>query len=180
MALSMYQNTRCLLPFVNGIATARKPVGISLTTFRNLSSFLKKRRPSRLPIYLSALGVAVGFGILATYSPTKSMEYSVVNKVIPCVKAIVPEDENDDEIDETNLKKRNKLSAQFNFIADAVESATPAVVYIQVCILSALLILEIMASNQINSNQIKFRYENLIGLEPACCMYSFICAQGSS
>ena len=50
-------------------------------------------------------------------------------KLIPCVNAIEAEEDNCDDLE----GKAKKRSAQFNFIADAVESAAPAVVYIQVC-----------------------------------------------
>ena len=50
-------------------------------------------------------------------------------KLVPCVNAIEAEEDDCNDFE----GKAKKRSAQFNFIADAVESAAPAVVYIQVC-----------------------------------------------
>lgn len=73
-------------------------------------------------------GSSIGFAL--TFGSTWMMARERANfKLIPCVNAIVAEEDDYNDFE----GKAKKRSMQFNFIADAVESAAPAVVYIQVC-----------------------------------------------
>ena len=85
----------------------------------NHSQFWRRRRA----IAGLSVGFALTFGSLWMMAGERAQF-----KLVPCVKAIEAEEDDCDDFEE----KAKKRSAQFNFIADAVESAAPAVVYIQV------------------------------------------------
>ena len=80
-----------------------------------------------------------GFGALLGFSAATNMDRGEVSrcvqdlKIIRCANAAEASDEDEDDFEEKRKITKKKRSAQFNFIADAIESATPAVVYIEVC-----------------------------------------------
>ncbi len=104
-------------------------------------SFVNNRpRPTTLKsagfriVVMSVGAIALGFSILDLSSEEAKLTKL---KMIQCVNALNSDDVADDNDDRPRVdtNKKGKLSQRFNFIADAVETAAPAVVYIQVKII---------------------------------------------
>lgn len=99
----------------------------------NIFAFLsRKEKTSRL--CMGILGAVVGFSMANAMTENESVLARLRNlRVIQCANAVEAYNDEDEHIEEEKKSRKSKRSSQFNFIADAIESATPAVVYIEVC-----------------------------------------------
>ena len=95
--------------------------------------FFAKQLKNEVRLLVGVFGAAVGFSITTMSSEVVSRLKDF--NLISCANAVEAFDEDEYSSVEEKKPRNSKRSAQFNFIADAIESATPAVVYIEVCLL---------------------------------------------
>ncbi len=88
----------------------------------------KGEENSRSQYLATGLSAVLGIGLASYLLREKRRDF----KMIQCANALNSEDENNSEIKPNENLQKRKLSERFNFIADAVETAAPAVVYVQV------------------------------------------------
>ena len=94
-------------------------------------SFSAKQLRKEARLFFGVLGAAIGFSV--STMNTEGLATRLKNlHIIPCANAVEAFDDNEIDSAEENKPRKSKRSEQFNFIADAIESATPAVVYIEV------------------------------------------------
>ena len=96
---------------------------------RLLSPTLPK---SSIRFSVGVLGAVIGLAVSSMYAERGVTGRLQDLNLISCANAVEAYDEDEDDYVKKAPSKKSKRSAQFNFIADAIESATPAVVYIEV------------------------------------------------
>ena len=79
---------------------------------------------------VGVVGAVIGFAVSTMYAERGVAGRLKDLNLISCANAVEAYDE--DDFVKKEQSRKSKRSAQFNFIADAIESATPAVVYIEV------------------------------------------------
>lgn len=102
-------------------------------TQRDISSrsFSAERLRREVRLFFGVLGAAIGYSV-TTMNTEGTAAHLKDFHIISCANAVEAFDEDEIASAEENKPRKSKRSAQFNFIADAIESATPAVVYIEV------------------------------------------------
>jgi len=81
---------------------------------------------------VGVVGAVIGFAVSTMYAERGVAGRLKDLNLISCANAVEAYDEDEDDFVKKEQSRKSKRSAQFNFIADAIESATPAVVYIEV------------------------------------------------
>lgn len=101
---------------------------------KNLSEgTIAHKKNTAVRLCIGFFGAAFGFSMANRNTFESSLPRLKDLNFIPCANAIEFYDEDGNQNEERiKSEGQSKRSAQFNFIADAIESATPAVVYIEV------------------------------------------------